>query len=95
MKRNFKVDNKDNNGSIKVRISNPFSWLPNSLVSDPNVSAEVLAVALYLNRKRGDFHVTHSNIKERFGWGDKKWQAIFEEMISLEIIGHDQKIKED
>jgi len=86
MKRNFKVDNKENNGSIKVRISNPFSWLPNSLVSDENVSAEALAVALYLNGKPDNWHARPFDIRKRFGWGDKKWRSVSKELVSLGLL---------
>lgn len=74
--------------SIQVKISNPFSWLPNSLVSDPNVSAEVLAVALYLNGKPDNWQARPFDIRKRFGWGDRKWRSVSKELVSLGLLTH-------
>ncbi len=64
----------------------PFSWLPNYLINDPSVSAEVLAVALYLNGKPDNWRCRPFDIKKRFGWGDRIWYRVSRELKELGLL---------
>lgn len=71
----------------------PFSWLPNYLVNDPNVSAEALAAALYLNGKPEGWRTRPFDIRKRFGWGDRKWRRVSKELKTLGLL-HERKVAE-
>lgn len=73
---------------IQVKINSPFSWLPNYLINDPNVSAEALAVAMYLNGKPHDWQARPFDIRKRFGWGDHKWRSVSKELTVLGLLKH-------
>lgn len=64
----------------------PFSWLPNHLVNDPNVSAEALAVALYLNGKPVGWQARPADIRKRFGWGRHTWLKVSKELKALGLL---------
>lgn len=70
-----------------------FSWLPNYLVNDPNVSAEALACALYLNGKPAGWRARPFDLRKRFGWGDRKWRKISTELKAHRLLH--EKITKD
>ena len=73
--------------------SAPFSWLPNYLVNDPNVSSDALAVALYLNGKPEGWQARPVDIKKRFGWGRHTWLSVSKELRELGVL-HEIKHKD-
>lgn len=80
-----------NESSIIVgQKSLPFSWLPNYLVNDPNVSAEALAVALYLHGKPEGWRARPTDIRNRFKWGKHTWLKVSKELKGLNIL-HETK----
>lgn len=71
----------------------PFSWLPNYLVNDPNVSIEALSVALYLNGKPSGWRPRPFDICKRFGFGDHTWRKVSKELKALGLLH--EKITKD
>lgn len=65
-----------------------FSWLPNYLINDSRVTAEILGVALYLNGKPEGWVPRAYDIKKRFGFGKEKWERISREMRELGMLHH-------
>ena len=64
----------------------PFSWLPNYLVNDPDVSADALAVALYLNGKPAGWQVRPEDIKNRFKFGDHTWRKVSRQLKACNLL---------
>lgn len=63
-----------------------FVAVPNSVVDDQEVSADALAVLVYLARLaggRGSRIVRVSAVRDRFGWGKERWQRVSRELRSV------------
>jgi hypothetical protein len=71
---------------VIAKKSQPFSWLPNSLVNDPSISMEILAIALYLNGKPENWRTRPFDICARFKIGKRVWLRISRELKELGFL---------
>lgn len=69
-----------------------FAWLPNYYVYGENaLSAEGIACAIYLNGQPTGWQPRPSDIKKRFGWGDRVWWRVSKELKDAGLL-HEKKI---
>lgn len=63
-----------------------FAWLPNCIVYDWGLSAEAIAVALYLNGKPAGWQTRPFDIQNHFKWGQRIWRRVSKELKECGLI---------
>ena len=72
---------------VKVRIRYQFAPVPREIAQNPSISANTLAAVTYLCSKGENWSPRVYDIRRRFGWGDRAWRAVSQEMRILKIMG--------
>lgn len=72
--------------NIHVTQNQPFTFLSKHLVENPEVDANTLACALYLNGKPEGWQVRPDDIRKRFGWGDHTWVAVSKNLKKIGLL---------